>query len=106
MLGISRAKSLFQKTGFVRHKSPTGKITMPAGAQKEAELKFMHKIVNQVEKYQLPSSLVRNFGQTLSKYMHMSSSTIEKKRVTNVLISGIDDKRSMTATFSITLEGK
>ena len=31
---------------------------------------------------------------------------MEKKGVTNVRISGINDKRSITATFSITLERK
>lgn len=31
---------------------------------------------------------------------------MEKKGVANVPISGIDNKRSVTVTFSITLEGK
>lgn len=35
--------------GFVQQKATPGKVTMPIGAQKEAELKFMQKIVNQVE---------------------------------------------------------
>ena len=92
--------------GFVRRKSTTGKVTISFVVQKEAELKFMHKIMNHVEKYQFPPSLVKNFDQTLSEHIHVSSNTMEKKEVTNVSISGIDDKISMTATFSITLEGK
>lgn len=44
--------------------------------------------------------------QTSSKYIKASSNTMEKKRVTNVPISGIHNKRSTTATFSITLERK
>ena len=40
---------------------------MPIGVQKEAELKFIQEIENQVEKYQIPPSLVINFDQTPSK---------------------------------------
>ena len=92
--------------GFVQRKATTGKATIPVGAQKETELKFMHKIVNQVEKYQIPPSLVINFDQTPSKYIQVYSNTIEKKGVTNVPIFDIDYKKSITATFSLTLEGK
>ena len=48
--------------------------------KKEVELKFMQKIMNQVEKYQIPSSLVINLDQTPSKYIQVSSNTIEKKK--------------------------
>ena len=54
----SWAQSLFRRMGFVRRIKTTGKVHIPVGAQKEAELKFLHQIVNQVEKYQ---------GQTTDK---------------------------------------
>ena len=44
--------------GFVRRKATTGKGTILVGAQKEAEVKFVHKIVNQVKKYQIRPLLV------------------------------------------------
>ena len=47
----SWAQSLFRRMGFVRRIKTTGKVHIPVGAQKEAELKFLHQIVNQVEKY-------------------------------------------------------
>lgn len=105
-IGRSWAQSLFRRLGFVRRTKTTGKVRIPVGAQKEAELKFLHQIVNYVEKYRIPSSLIINFDQTPSKYVQVSSMTMEKKGETNVPISGIDDKRSITATFSITLDNK
>ena len=38
-----------------------GKVKIPVGAQKEAELKFIRQIVNNVEKHQILSSLTINF---------------------------------------------
>ena len=83
----SWAQSLFRRMGFVRRM---------VGAQKEAELKFLHQIVNQVEKYQIPPSLISNFDQIPSKYMQVSLMTMAKRGETN--------KRSITATFSITFD--
>ena len=58
VLGISWSKNLLQRIGFVRRKATTGKGTILVAGQKEAELKFMHKIVNQVEKHQIPPLMV------------------------------------------------
>ena len=84
----------------------TGKVKIPVEAQKEAELKFLHQIVNNVEKHQIPPSLTINFEQTLSKNVEVLSMTMDQKGESNVPIAGISDKRSMTATFSITLDNK
>ena len=81
-------------------------MLIPEGALKEAELKFHHQIVNYVEKYQIPPSLIIFFEQTLSKYIQISSNAMEKKGTKNVPISEIDDKRFIAATFSITMENK
>ena len=87
--------------GFGRLIKTTGKVHIPFGAQKEAELKFLHQIVNQVEKYQIPPSLIINFDQTPSKYVQVSSMIMTKRGETNVPIAGANDKRSITTTFSI-----
>ena len=88
----SWAQSLFRRMGFVRRIKTTGKVHIPVGAQKEAELKFLHQIVNQVEKYQILSSLIINFDQTQSKYVQVSSMTMAKRGETNLQISGANDK--------------
>ena len=101
----SWAQSLFRRMGFVRRIKATGKVT-PVGAQNEAELKFLHQIANQVEKYQIPPSLNINFDQNLSRYVQVSSMTMAKRGESNVPIAGASDKRSITATFSITFHNK
>ena len=66
--------------GFVRRPGTTGKVRILAGAKKEAELTFLHEIVNNVEKIQIPTSLVLNLDQTNSKYVSMGKITMTKKR--------------------------
>ena len=78
-------KSLFCPMGFVLRRKTTAKVLNPEGALKGAKLKFHHQIVNYVEKYRRPSSLIINFDQTLSKHVQISSNTVEKKRTKDVL---------------------
>ena len=84
----------------------TGKLHIPVGALKEVVLKFLYQIVNYIENYRIPRSLIVNFDQTPAKYVQTSSMTTEKGGETNVSISGINDKQSITATFSIILDNK
>ena len=79
ILGAPYAKSLFCRMDFVLRRKTTAKVLVPEGALKEAELKFHHQIVNYVEKYQIPPSLIIYFEQTLSKYIQISSNAMEKK---------------------------
>ena len=104
--GRTWAQSLFRRLGFVRRMKTTGKVRIPLGAQREAELRFLHQIVNHVETHKIPHSLIINFDQTPSKYVQVSAMTMDKKGASNVPIEGIDDKRSITATFSVTLDNK
>ena len=94
------AKSLFKRMGFVQCASTIGKVHIPESAIREAELSFQHKIVNFVEKYNIPSSLVLNSDQTVGR------TTLAQRNTTTVTIAGSTDKRSITATFTVTLGGK
>ena len=94
--------------GFVRRAGTTGKVEIHVGAKKEVKLAFLHELVNNVEKFQIPSSLVMNLDQISSKYVSMGKATMsEKEKGSNsVGISSLSNKRSMTATFTITLNRK
>ena len=65
--------------GFKRRTATLGKLTIPEGARKEAELIYLHEIVSVVEKHSIPSSLAVNFDQTPSKYVQASRHTMAKK---------------------------
>ena len=99
------AQSLFRRMGFKKRATTTGKVSIPEGAKKESELVFLHDIVGKIEKYEIPSSLVINLNQTQSKYIQCSRYTMEKAGAKSVTIVGASDKRAITATFSITLDG-
>ena len=100
------AQSLFRRMGFTRRVATTAKVPIPDKTRKEIELVFMHKIVQKVEKYNIPDSLIINIDQTPSKYVPVSKSTLAKKGSKKVPIAGSNDKRTITATFSETLDGR
>ena len=59
-----------------------------------------------MDKYNIPGSLTINIDQTPTKYVPVSRSTLAKKNSKAVAIKSNSDKRSITATFSITFSGK
>ena len=103
---FSWAQSLFCRMGFVRRRATTAKLEIPDGAFKEAQLLFTHDVLSKVDKYNIPDSLIINIDQTPTKYLPVSRSTLAKKNSKAVVIKGSSDKRSITATFSITFNEK
>ena len=99
-------KSLFQRMGYSRRKVSTAKLELPPGTRKEVELVFYHQIVENVEKCNIQEPLTLNFDQPPSKYVPVSTTTLAKGNSKQVRIKGSDDKRAITATFTITLDGK
>ena len=102
----SWAKTLFQRMGYSRRKATTAKLELPPRTRKEVELVFYHQIIEKVEKHKIPESITLNFDQTPSKYVPVSTTTLAKRNSKQVRIKGSDDKRTITATFTITLDGK
>ena len=68
-INSSWAQSLFQRMGFKRWMRTTGKVEIPEGTWKEAELLYLHYIISIVEKHNIPSHLVMNLDQTSLKYV-------------------------------------
>ena len=65
--------------GFKRRAATTGRWKIPDGAIKEAGFLFHHSIIDIVDRYQIPPSLIMNFDQTPLKYAPVSSQTSDKK---------------------------
>ena len=59
------AQSLFRRMGFKKRMQATGKLEIPEGARKEAELLYLQNIVTIVEKYEIPHSLITNLDHSL-----------------------------------------
>ena len=58
------------------------------------------------EKHSIPDLIVINFDQTPSKFVPVASTTLAKRNTKQVYVKGSNDKRSITATFAVTLEGQ
>ena len=101
----SWVQSLFRRMGFKRRMRTSGQDEITEGARKEAELLYLHDIVSIVEKHDIPSHLVMNLDQTSLKYVPAMNHTMEKKNSSSVPIIGSSDKRSITGTFIVTLDG-
>ena len=99
------AQSLFGRIGFRRHQATTSKLEIPEGALKEIKMLFHHDIVTKVAKFTIPDSLIINLDQTPTKYVHVGRTTLAKRNSKTVTIKGSTDKRTITATFAISIRG-
>ena len=99
------AQSLYRRMGFRRRQATTSKLEIPEGALKEIKLLFHHDIASKVEKFSIPHSLIINLDQTPTKYVPVGRTTLAKKNTKTVPIKGSSDKRTITATFAISLQG-
>ena len=99
-------RSIVQRVGFRRRVATTGKVEVPEGARKEAGLQHHFRIVNIIEKHNIPKSFVLNSDQTSSKYVTVGRTTMAPKNSTRVGLAGSTDKRSITLTLTVPLDGK
>ena len=93
----------------------TGKIEIPNGAEKEAQLLYwakreaqllhLHNIVSLVDDHNIPDSLILNFDQTKLKYIPSARHTLVENGLKSITIAGPDDKWCMTGTFTVSLKG-
>ena len=103
---VSWAQSLFCRMRFVRRFATTGKNEIPDGIKKEAELLFIHDIVHHIERNKISESMVLNIDQTPLKYVPCGKTIMAEKSSSEVPINGVSGKWMITATFTISLDGK
>ena len=98
-------KKLIQEDELQKKKSNNCEIANAPGIYKENEFLFHHQIVETVEAYGIPNSMILKFDQTPCKYVPVPTTTLAERNSKQVAIKGIDDKRAIIATFTITLDG-
>ena len=84
----------------------TGKVEISEEVRKEVETTYLHSIVSIMENNKIPKSMVINLDQTPSKYVPGCNKTLAPKGIKSVSVAGSTDKRTITATFSIKMDGK
>ena len=99
------AKSLLKRMKFLRRAKTSSTVEILEGARKEIEYQYMYQIVNAIEKWDIHPNLVVSFDQTPSKLVTVGRSTLAKRSSTNVPIAGSSDKKTITATFAVSLSG-
>ena len=56
--GVNWVQSLFRRVGSKRRAATTGKVDIPHGARKEAELTFLHDIASKEENNKVPPLMI------------------------------------------------
>ena len=82
--------------GFVRRLETTRKVLIPDSLKKELEKSYLHNIIKKI---------FLNLDQTPSKYIPVLNKNMTPKGSKTVPIKGSTEKRIITATFTITLDG-
>ena len=101
--GVHWVQSFFRWLGWKWRAKTTGRPEIPEGVKKEAEFLFLYEIVSIIEEYGIPYDLVLNLDQT-PKYIQGSRYTMTEKGTKSVLVAS-SDRRTITATFTVTLSG-
>ena len=76
------------------------------GAKKEMAFQYHYKIVTLRDEYNTPDSLILNSDQTPSNYVTVVRTTMAPKNVKHVAVAGLNDRRAITRTLTISLDGK
>ena len=84
----------------------TGKVEISEEVRKEVETTYLHSIVFIMENNKITKSMVTNLDQTPSKYAPGCNKTLTPKGIKSVPVAGSTDKRTITAKFSIRMDGK
>ena len=74
--------------GFIKRIKTTGKIEIPDGAKKEAQLLYLYDIVSLVDDYNIPDSLILNLDQIRLKYIQSANHSLAKKGSKSLKLQG------------------
>ena len=88
--------------GFKKRRKTSSALDIPDSSRKEIEYLFLNYIVDTVERYKIPLSLMLNLGQTPLKYVPVGN----EKMALCVTIERSSYKRCITGTIAITTLGE
>ena len=103
-LSKSWAKSFLQRIEFVKRKGTTKSKVAVADFDTRKE-QFLLDVNSVVLMDEIPHSLIIDWDQTGVHYVPVSDWTMEVRESKRIEITGIDDKRQLTAVFGCSLAG-
>ena len=99
------ARHLLKSMGWVKRKGTTGKVEPSEKFLQEQKFSYQREISRIILNDDIPSDLVLNLDQTPLSYVSPGKYTFYLKGTTTVPIKGVDDKRQITATFTVSASG-
>ena len=99
------AYSLLRRMDFVKRKASTAKSKYNVSDFDKVKQEFLDEVVSTVMMEEIPPHLILNWDQTGIKIVPSSSWTMDKCGAKRVELTGVDDKRQITAVFCGSLVG-
>ena len=103
-LGKKWADSILLRMGLVKRKATKAARKMPPDFA-DIKLTFLQRVADIVRENKVPPELVTNWDQTGAKFVPASQLILAEQGVKQVDVTGLDDKREMTALLACTLSG-
>uniref|UniRef100_A0A1X7V1Y8 DDE-1 domain-containing protein n=1 Tax=Amphimedon queenslandica TaxID=400682 RepID=A0A1X7V1Y8_AMPQE len=98
------ARSVFCRMGFTRKRANSKSKVLPDHFS-NLKRQFLRKVEAVTNIEDIPNNLIINWDQTALKLVPSGSWTMERRGTKRVELSGINDKRQITAVLSGTLTG-
>ena len=98
-------RSIYRRCNFSRRAGTTTRPPVPLGIYEECKLTFLTDIKSCIAVHSIPLQLVLNADQTPSSYVSIGKTTMAARNSSSVPIKGLTDKRNITLTFVISLNG-
>ena len=101
----SWAKSLLSRLGYVKRRASTKMKVLPSDFE-ACKIQCLFDVKCIIDLEEIPKDLVINWDHTGIHYVPVGSWTMAKEGSKRVEITGIEDKRQITAVFAGTTSGK
>ena len=98
-------RHLLKSMEWVKRKGTTGKVEPSEKFLQEEKFSYQREISRIILNHDIPLDLVLNLDQTPLSYVSLGKYTFCLKGTTIVPIKGVDDKRQITATFTVSASG-
>lgn len=99
------ARNVLKSMKWTKRKGTTGKVEPSQQFLAEEKLTFQRNISSIIKDHDIPKDLILNLDQTPLSYVSPGKYTFNPIGAKTVPIKGIDDKRQITATFSVSMTG-
>ena len=103
----SWANSLIQRMGFVRRAATTqAKQQVTSEAYQQLKAQYLHQIANMIAVHKIPSQLVIHWDQTPIDVAPSINWSMAEEGSQRVGVAALNDKRQVTSTLAVTLDGQ